>query len=144
LIPHKITTSSFLMSLIPPMYLSSFFTTNKEVRSKMLYASSRATLISTLGLRSQRLSNQIIATSKSELKFPSAENPVPLEELSIREKELAEIKVAEAENAHGTSKRTNYVSSSGVSFPISEEAKNAIADLTNIEGEELIQLVATL
>ena len=109
----------------------------------MLYASSRGTLISTLGLRTQRLSNQIIATSKSELVFPSSEeSSVSLSELSLREKELAEVKAAEAESAHGTSNRnTNLISSSGVAFPICEDARNAIASLATAEGEELVQLV---
>ena len=109
----------------------------------MLYASSRGTLISTLGLRTQRLSNQIIATSKSEFVFPSSEeSSVSLSELSLREKDLAEVKAAEAESAHGTSKRnTNLISSSGVAFPICEDARNAIASLATAEGEELVQLV---
>ena len=112
----------------------------------MLYASSRATLISTLGLRTQRLSNQMIATTKSELTFPSDEEPsISVSDLSIRERELAEVKAAEAEGAHGTSKRTNIVSSSGVAFPVSEEAKTAIAALASPEGsEELVQLVCPL
>src|SRR5271156_5924371 len=94
----------------------------------MLYASSRATLISTLGLRTQRLQNQIIATSKNEITFPTASTgEISLNDLSIREKELAEIKAAEAEGAHGTSKRTtNMISSTGTSFPVSEDAKNAV------------------
>jgi twinfilin len=109
----------------------------------MLYASSRSTLISTLGLRTQRLSNQIIATSKPELLFPSSDDSsVSFSELSIREKELAEVKAAEAEGAHGTSKRsTNLISSSGVAFPISHDARDAIASLATTEGEELVQLV---
>lgn len=110
----------------------------------MLYASSRATLISTLGLRTQRLSHQIIATSKSELTFPTntpESTSISLSELSIREQEIAQIKAAEAEGAHGTGKRTNLVSSSGISFPVSEEAKNAISGLSTVEGEELVQLV---
>lgn len=110
----------------------------------MLYASSRATLISTLGLRTQRLSHQIIATSKSELTFPTStpeSTSISLAELSIREQEIAQVKAAEAEGAHGTGKRTNMVSSSGISFPVSEEAKNAISGLSAVEGEELVQLV---
>lgn len=111
----------------------------------MLYASSRATLISTLGLRTQRLSNQIVATSKAEFVFPSSDEPsVSISELSIREKELAEVKAAEAEGAHGTSKRsTNLISSSGVAFPISHDARDALASLATAEGEELVQLVFT-
>jgi twinfilin len=114
----------------------------------MLYASSRATLISTLGLRGQRLAHQIIATSKSDLTFPVlTSDPLPsLSDLSLREKEIAEIKAAEAEGAHGTSKRTtNLISSSGVAFPVSEDARNALAALVHPqgdpEGEELVQLV---
>jgi hypothetical protein len=108
----------------------------------MLYASTRAALISSLGLRTQRLSNQIIASSKSELAFPSTTQIVDsLSELSVRERELAEVKAAEAEGAHGTSKRTNKVSSSGIAFPVGDEARDAIAALASAEGEELIQLV---
>lgn len=115
----------------------------------MLYASSRATLVSTLGLRGQRLAHQLIATSKIDLTFPStpsADEPPSLSDLSIREKEIAEIKAAEAEGAHGTGKRsTNLMSSSGVAFPVSEDARNAIAALVHPqddpEGEELVQLV---
>ena len=107
----------------------------------MLYASSRASLVSTLGLRGQKFSNQITASRKSDLVFPKDEVPISLDELSIREKELAEIKAAEAEGAHGMSKRTNFVSSSGVVFPISEAASQALKDLATGEGEELVQLV---
>jgi hypothetical protein len=107
----------------------------------MLYASSRSTLISSLGLRTQRLQNTIIATSKGDLTFPEDDKPISLEDLSIREKELVEIKAAEAESTHGTGKRTQLMSSSGISFPVSEEARNALAALQNVEGEELIQLV---
>ena len=108
----------------------------------MLYASTRATLISTLGLRTQRLADQIIATTKSELNYPSDKEPtISLDDLSIREKELKEIKAAEAEGAHGTSKMTNMVSSNGIMFPLSEDAKNALVALSTSEGEELVQLV---
>ena len=107
----------------------------------MLYASSRASLVSTLGLRGQKLSNQITATRKSDLAFPSDEEPVSLSELSVREKELAEIKAAEAEGAHGTSKRTNFASSSGVVFPITESASQALKDLASGQGTDLVQLV---
>jgi hypothetical protein len=109
----------------------------------MLYAASRSTLIASLGLRTQRLKTTIIATTKGELVFPK-EDDIPstgLSELSIREKELLEIKAAEAEGAHGTSKRTNYATSTGMSFPISDEAKEAITALSTDEGDNLVQLV---
>ena len=101
--------------------------------------------MSTLGLRTQRLVTQLIATSNADLIFPSKdETVISLSNLSIREKELAEIKAAEAEGAQGTSKRVTLVSSSGVAFPFSNEAKNAITALAIGEGEELIQLVRVL
>jgi len=106
----------------------------------MLYASSRGHLISTLGLRGQKLSNQITASRKSDIVFPSADEPVSLSDLSVWEKELAEIKAAEAEGAHGTSKRSNIASSSGVVFPISEAATEALKGLGSGEGEALVQL----
>jgi len=108
------------------------------VRSKMLYASTRSTLISTLGLRTQRLASTIIATQKSDITFPKPnDGEISLGDLSIREKELVEIKAAEAEGAHGTSKRN--IVSSGLGFPISEDAKVAIAGLLT-GGDDLVQL----
>lgn len=53
-----------------------------------------------------------------------------------------EIKAAEAEGAHGTTKRTNYVTSTGMAFPISDEAKEAITALNTEEGDNLVQLVS--
>ena len=116
----------------------------------MLYAASRSTLISSLGLRTQRLKTTIIATNKSDFVFPSEEmdsvstTTTGMNELSIHEKELLEIKAAEAEGAHGTSKRTNYVTSTGMAFPISDEAKEAITALATQEGDNLVQLVLLL
>ena len=110
----------------------------------MLYAASRSTLISSLGLRTQRLKTTIIATQKSDLVFPSESNEglsKGIHELSVREKELLEIKAAEAEGAHGTGKRTNHVTSTGMAFPISDEAKEAITALATEEGDNLVQLV---
>jgi len=111
----------------------------------MLYASTRSSLMSTLGLRGQRLHSQLLATSKSDLQFPSTQvDPslsTSLTELSVREKELAQVKAAEAEGAHGTGKRTNLVSSSGISFPLSDEARVAIAGLATEASENLVQLV---
>src|ERR1700738_1539683 len=95
----------------------------------MLYASSRSALIATLGIRTQRLASQIIATSKEDLTFPSAdETSVSMADLSLREKELVEIKAAEAEGAHGTANRTAV--SSGIVFPFTEDARAAVAALT--------------
>jgi len=101
--------------------------------------------MSTLGLRGQRLHSQLLATSESDLQFPSTQvEPglsTSLAELSVREKELAQVKAAEAEGAHGTGKRTNLVSSSGISFPVSDEARAAIAALAMEASESLVQLV---
>jgi hypothetical protein len=111
----------------------------------MLYASTRAELISTLGLRTQRLQGQLVATTKSDLTFPSSTEPsISLSDLSIRERELADVKAAEAEGAHGTTKRATVVSSSGISFPVSEDARNCLSALRAGEEEELIQLVPVL
>jgi hypothetical protein len=110
----------------------------------MLYASTRSSLISTLGLRTQRLHSQILATSKSDLQFPTADTDAvrdSMAELSVQEKELARVKAAEAEGAHGTSKRTNLVSSSGIQFPLTEAAKEALLGLKDEGDGNLVQLV---
>jgi hypothetical protein len=65
-------------------------------------------------------------------------------ELSVREKELAQVKAAEAEGAHGTGKRTNLVSSTGIQFPLTEAAKDALLGLKDDGDENLVQLVRQL
>lgn len=111
------------------------------VRSKMLFAATRLTLVRELGL--ERFRETIFVTTKTELTADGwrrhdrhGEIQAPLTQ---EERALQGVKEAEAEASRGTGARSSHVSS-GVSFPISEEALLALRDL---EGgrENLVQLV---
>ncbi|CAG8483046.1 13624_t:CDS:10 [Funneliformis caledonium] len=108
-----------------------------KVRDKMLYASTRATLLKELG--DSRFVDSVYGTTTAEFSLEGyqkhrrhKEADAPLTE---REKELAEVKTAEA-NANAFSYSTRKSHAAGISFPMSDEAIQAIQgllqpDLTN-------------
>ncbi|KAI8889631.1 actin depolymerizing protein [Backusella circina FSU 941] len=118
---------------------------NAKVRDKMLYASTRATLTKELG--DYRFVDNIYGTEKAEftlegykkhLKHKEAEAP-----LTRREQELAEIKAAEAKvvsDYQGTTTRKAYAP--GVSFPLTEKAKEALVELTKPKEERTSNFVS--
>ncbi|CAG8517611.1 2606_t:CDS:10 [Diversispora eburnea] len=97
---------------------------NAKVRDKMLYASTRASLTKDLG--DTRFVDSMYGTAigyQKHKQHQQAEAP-----LTQREKELAEIRVAEANaNSYSTSARKSHIT--GIAFPISDEAINAIKSL---------------
>ncbi|KAI8381406.1 uncharacterized protein BYT42DRAFT_566404 [Radiomyces spectabilis] len=100
-----------------------------KVRDKMLYASTRNTLTKELG--DYRFTDTLYGTLSSEVsldgyrkhqKHKAAEAP-----LTQRERELAEIKQAEAKavsDYQGTTTRKSYAP--GVAFPVTEKAQEAL------------------
>lgn len=112
-----------------------------NVRQKMLFASTRLTLVRELG--TERFRDTIFTTTKEELTAEGwrkhekhGELNAPLTE---EEETLQGVKDAEAEASRGTTSRSSHVSS-GLNFPISDEALTALRRLT--EGSEnLVQLV---
>lgn len=112
------------------------------VRSKMLFASTRLTLVRELG--PERFRETIFATTKAELTAEGwrrhdkhGEIQAPLTQ---EERALQGVKEAEAEASRGTGARSSHVSS-GVNFPISEEALQALRGLEEGGRENLVQLV---
>lgn len=108
----------------------------------MLFASSRLTLVRELGL--ERFRETIFATTKAELTAEGwrrhdkhGEIQAPLTQ---EERALQGVKEAEAEASRGTGARSSHVSS-GVNFPISEEALQALRGLEDGGRENLVQLV---
>ncbi|SAM02438.1 hypothetical protein [Absidia glauca] len=103
-----------------------------KVRDKMLYASTKATLTKELG--DSKFSDSIYGTKKSEfshdgykkhLAHKNADAP-----LTQRERELAEIKAAEAQTVsdyQGTSTRKTYAP--GLAFPLTDPAIEALQAL---------------
>ena len=112
-----------------------------HVRSKMLFASSRLTLLRELG--TERFCETLFATTKQELTSDGwrkhddhGKLKAPLTE---EEQALRGIKNAEAEASCGTTARSSHVSS-GLSFPIATDALNALRELAH-SIDNLIQLV---
>ncbi|RUS21474.1 hypothetical protein BC937DRAFT_92609 [Endogone sp. FLAS-F59071] len=109
-----------------------------KVRDKMLYASTRATLTKELG--DYRFKDSMYGTNVEEFtldgykkhkRHQNADAP-----LTARERELAEIKAIEAKeasNAQGTTVRKTYAA--GVSFPLSEQALEAVRELAKDKEE---------
>ena len=112
-----------------------------NVRQKMLFASTRLTLTRELG--TERFRETIFATTRPELTAEGwrkhdkhGELEAPLTE---EEQTLQGVKEAEAEASRGTGARSSHVSS-GLSFPMSEDALAALKGLPDGQ-ENLVQLV---
>ncbi|KAK9457049.1 hypothetical protein V1511DRAFT_496061 [Dipodascopsis uninucleata] len=108
------------------------------VRNKMLYASTRNTLIRELG--GDKIALSFFTTEKSELspeglqKFLEHEKssgPMTEEERALK----SVIDIEAKEGFAGTSTRRSHVSS-GLSFPISDDAKDALAELAKSSDAE--------
>ena len=109
----------------------------------MLFASTRLTLVRELGL--ERFRETVFVTTTQELTAEGwkkhekhGELKAPLTE---EEKTLQGVKEAEAEASRGTTSRSSHVSS-GLSFPISDAALQALRSLTG-GSDNLVQLVLT-
>ncbi|KAH9484130.1 Twinfilin [Psilocybe cubensis] len=112
-----------------------------QVREKMLYASTRFSLLKSLG--SSLFTDSIFATSKedlteeayaSHLRHAAAPNP-----LSKREQELADLRMTENQTAtyEGNRARASHIGS-GVGLNWSEEAENAIMNLGEATESQLV------
>ena len=108
----------------------------------MLFAATRLTLVRELG--TERFRETLFATTKKELTAEgwrkhdkSGELKAPLTE---EEQTLQGVKAAEAEASRGTTARSSHVSS-GLSFPISDDALHALKDLSS-GSDNLVQLVS--
>ncbi|KAI9782320.1 MAG: Twinfilin-1 [Peltula sp. TS41687] len=111
-----------------------------NVRQKMLFASSRLTLVRELGI--ERFRETLFATTKDDLTAEGFQSHDKHESLNAplteEEKTLEDVKQAEAEASRGTSARSSHVNH-GMNFPMSEEAATALTNLKESE-ENLVQL----
>ncbi|PPR08099.1 hypothetical protein CVT24_010560 [Panaeolus cyanescens] len=112
-----------------------------KVRDKMLYASTRASFLKSLG--SSQFTDTIFATSKADLtwdaylahlKHNAAPNP-----LSSREQELSDLRAAEASSAtyDGSRARVNHIGS-GIGLSWSPDVEAAVHDLTHGTGDSVL------
>jgi twinfilin-like protein len=125
-----------------PFVAVTYVPDSAPVRQKMLFASTRLTLVRELGI--ERFRETIFATTKEELTpqgFEKHDKHVTLEApLTEEEQTLGEVKRKEAEEGRGMSERKSHVSS-GVSMPISDDALQALKSLASA-GDNLVQLVS--
>ncbi|KAI9801120.1 MAG: Twinfilin-1 [Piccolia ochrophora] len=110
------------------------------VRQKMLFASTRLSLVRELG--TERFRETLFATGKDELTaqgFKTHDQHTELKApLTEEEQTLQQVKEAEAETSQGTSARSSHVTSK-LRFPITDEALEALRRL-NDGPENLVQL----
>jgi twinfilin-like protein len=125
-----------------PFVAVTYVPDSAPVRQKMLFASTRLTLVRELGI--ERFRETIFATTKEELTpqgFVKHDKHVTLEApLTEEEQTLGDVKRKEAEEGRGMNERRSHVSS-GVSMPITDEALQALKSLTGEGGSDLVQLV---
>jgi len=110
-----------------------------KVRDKMVYASTRNTLYKEIG--TEKFTVTIFATSKNDLTYQAYDSHMKSEAgekpESEKEKALRFAKEAEAE-AYGTSTRKQI--STGISFPMSDEAISALEDLKITNEQRFLEL----
>lgn len=140
--------------LVAIMYVPS----TAAVRAKMLFASTRATLVRELGL--EKFSSELFVTDPEEVleseqwvaRKRRQDGGVDVDLLSAEERELQSVKRAEEEERHGTQGRdlmgeggsgVGYLGKregsgaarNGISMKITDEAKDAIAKLAQSQDE---------
>lgn len=120
--------------------LVSYVGDSAKVKDKMIYASTRNTLSRELG---SKVSSTYFATTKDELCYSAfakeRKNDAADKPLSEKEKELRNVKAAEGETSHSTQARRALVSS-GVSFPVSDEAQEALNVLKTTSVSRYVSL----
>ncbi|CZR67264.1 related to TWF1-twinfilin, an actin monomer sequestering protein [Phialocephala subalpina] len=124
-----------------PFVAITYVPDSAPVRQKMLFASTRLTLVRELGI--ERFRETIFATTKEELTpqgFEKHDKHVKLDApLTEEEQTLGDVKRKEAEEGRGMNERKSHVSS-GVSMPVTDDALQALKDLAADGGDNLVQL----
>ncbi|KAI9323825.1 hypothetical protein BX666DRAFT_1873781 [Dichotomocladium elegans] len=116
-----------------------------KIRDKMLYASTRASLTKELG--DSRFVDSIYGTTQDEMSFDGYNKHIAHKKadapLTQRERELAEIKLAEAKAAsdyQGTTTRKTMAP--GISFPLTDKAQQALSELKKSKDERAHNFVS--
>ncbi|KAM0125154.1 hypothetical protein ACHAP3_009901 [Botrytis cinerea] len=124
-----------------PFVAITYVPDSAPVRQKMLFASTRLTLVRELGI--ERFRETIFATMKEELTkegFAKHDKHVKLAApLTEEEQSLGEVKRKEAEEGRGMNERKSHVSS-GISMPATPEALEALKGLNQDGAHNLVQI----
>eukprot|EP00842_Homolaphlyctis_polyrhiza_P003843 jgi/Hompol1/445/HPOL_003243-RA len=112
-----------------------------KVREKMLYASSKATLLKELG--DGNFADSIYGTHKNDLSLEGYRKHLAHKNatapLTIREQEMAAIKATENTADIGTS--TRRANAPGVSFPLATDAESALEDLKQARINTVVLMI---
>ncbi|TQS34764.1 hypothetical protein Golomagni_04842, partial [Golovinomyces magnicellulatus] len=144
LIPHiKINEALYIilrrydLSTTAPFVVITYVPDAAPVRSKMLFASTRLTLVRELGI--ERFRETIFATSTEDLSpagFEKHDKHVLLDApLTEEEKCLGEVKRKEAEEGRGMMDRKSHIMS-GLSMPASKDVITSLNELGKLEIED--------
>lgn len=132
-----------------------YIPTNAPVRSKTLFASTRATLVRELGI--EKFHDTLFCTEIDEILDPKQwagrksdkeAQSVDSALLSTEERELQDVRRAEDEERFGTKGRDVGVggtigevqAGNRLKMKIADDAKDAVASLSNSEGGDVVQL----
>lgn len=125
-----------------PLVAVTYIPDAAPVRQKMLFASTRLTLVRELG--SEHFGEAIFATMAEELTkegFQKHDKHTKLAPpLTEEEASLGEVKRKEAEEGRGAGARQGHQISGGIQMPVSDEALEALQKLSNGQ-ENLVQWV---
>ncbi|CDH48714.1 ptk9 protein tyrosine kinase 9 [Lichtheimia corymbifera JMRC:FSU:9682] len=118
---------------------------NAKVRDKMLYASTRASLTKSLG--DSHFTDSVYGTAESELNWDGYKKHLAHKKadapLTQRERELAEIKLAEAKavsDYQGTTTRKTFAP--GLTFPMADNVLEALGDLKKSKDDRAHNFVS--
>lgn len=129
----------------PPLVAITYIPDSAKVRQKMLFASSRLTLVRELG--TEHFRETIFATTAEELTkdgFERHARHAQLEApLTEEERSLAEVKRAEAEAGAGTGIREIHLSKN-MNMPVAADALDALQALSRDGRKSLVMLVRKL
>lgn len=126
----------------PRLIAVSYVPDSAKVRQKMLFASTRLTLVRELG--SEHFRETIFATTPEELGaqgFAKHDRHAELEApLTEEERTLGEVKRAEAEAGAGTGQREIHLSKN-MNMPVATDALVALSDMGREQGRGIVMLV---
>lgn len=146
LTPHLSPTDALYIILrrydsAPSFVAVTYVPDSAKVRQKMLFASTRLTLVRELG--SEHFRDTIFATTAEELSpqgFEKHDKHTELEApLTEEERTLSEVKRAEAEAGMGTGVREIHLSKN-MNMPIAADALAALTEMGKGEGSGLVML----
>ena len=117
------------------------------VRQKMLFASTRMTLTRELG--TEKFTSSIFATEKKDLeesgwrKWETSERGEARQPLTEEERNLKDVREGEDQARQGGTRERKLVGGGGFAMKIGPRVKEALSDLRDGQGDNLVMLVSS-